>query len=110
MFVFVRLSCLFFAALWSPAGKGLTFGPLVFSVVTLPYGTQGQVWYLVVSFPNICPLLYFSQNRQLEAYSSCLLHCFCKKIVTLGITFLCMENDFGEKQKILKILNKNIPL
>ena len=35
MFVFVMLSCLFLAALWSPAGKGLTSWVLfvVFSCV-----------------------------------------------------------------------------
>ena len=30
MFVFIFISCQFLAALGSPAGKGLTFGPLVF--------------------------------------------------------------------------------
>ena len=41
--VFVMLSRLLIAALWSPAGKGL-----------------GKVWYLIVSSPDICPLSYFT--------------------------------------------------
>ena len=63
-FVFVMLSGLLIAALWSPAGKGLTSwltcicdGFLGF--VTFPCGVLGQVWYLLVSISDICPLPYF---------------------------------------------------
>ena len=50
-------------ALWSPAGKGLTTG-LSFVVsncefVYLPIGILGQVWYLIVSIPDLCTLTYF---------------------------------------------------
>ena len=62
-FVFVMLSCLFIAALWSPAGKGLAFCPLfvMFNCVfvTFPCGSLGQVWYLIVSIPDLCHLSYF---------------------------------------------------
>ena len=48
-------TCVFLAALWSPAGK-------VFSCfcgfVTFPYGVLGQVWYLIVSIPELCLLPY----------------------------------------------------
>ena len=61
--VFVMLSRLPIAALWSPAGKGLnswlSFVVLNCVVVTSPYGILGQVWYLIVYIPNICPLLTF---------------------------------------------------
>ena len=46
MFVFVMLSCLFLAALWSPAGKGLTSWVLfvvfscVWSFAYLMFGIQ----------------------------------------------------------------------
>ena len=55
---------LFICALWSPAGKGLTswlsfvMSNCVF--VTFPCGILGQVWYLIVSIPDLCPLSYFS--------------------------------------------------
>ena len=57
---------LFLDALWSPAGKGLTSW-LSFVVsncvfVTLP-GILGQVWYLIVSIPNICCLSYFDLGQ-----------------------------------------------
>ena len=52
---------LFIAALWSPAGKELTSGLLLvifFCIfVTFPCGTLGQVWYLIVSFPDLCHIL-----------------------------------------------------
>ena len=43
VFAFVLLSCLFLAALWTPAGKGRSFGSLVcdvyFVLLSLP------IWY-----------------------------------------------------------------
>ena len=61
--VFIMLSRLFIAALWSPAWKGLTSRLLfvMFNCVfdTLPYGILGQVWYLIVSIPDLCPLSSF---------------------------------------------------
>ena len=54
---------LFICALWSPAGKGLTSW-LSFVVsncefVTFPIGILDQVWYLIVSIPDLCTLTYF---------------------------------------------------
>ena len=50
--VFVMLSRLFIAALWSPAGKGLTswlsFVMFYCVFVTFPCGILGQVGYLIV--------------------------------------------------------------
>ena len=61
--VFLMRSHLFIAALLSPAGKGLTSWLLlvmfiVFLLVTFPCGFLGQVWYLIVSFPDLCRLSY----------------------------------------------------
>ena len=57
-FVSVMLSCLFIAALWPPAGKGLTTVMFSCVFVTFPYGVLGQVWYLIVLIPNLCLLPY----------------------------------------------------
>ena len=61
--VFFMLSGLFIAALWSPAGKGLTswlFFVMFNSVfVTCRSDILGQVWYLIVSIPDLCHLSYF---------------------------------------------------
>ena len=60
-YAFARL---FINALWSHAGKGLT-SRLSFVMsncvcVTFPCGILGQVWNFVASFPDLCPLSYFS--------------------------------------------------
>ena len=63
-------SRLFIAALWSPAGKGLTSWLLlvVFNrvFVTFPCGilgqAGGQAWYLLVSIPDLCRLSYFNNK------------------------------------------------
>ena len=54
---------LFMCALWSPAGKGLTsWLSFVVSTVSLSLSLwyPGQVWYLIVSIPDLCTLTYFS--------------------------------------------------
>ena len=65
--VFVMLSRLLIAALWSPAGKGLTswlsFVVLNCVVVTFPFGILGQLGYLIVSIPDLCPFSYFHTVR-----------------------------------------------
>ena len=58
------LKRLFVAALWSPAGKGLTSW-LLFMIfncdfVTFSFGILGQVRYLIVSIPDLCCLSYFA--------------------------------------------------
>ena len=53
---------LFICAFWSPAGKGLAswLSFVVFTVCHFPIGILGQVWYLIVSIPDLCPLTYFN--------------------------------------------------
>ena len=61
--VFAMLSCLFIAALLSPAWKGLTSWLLFVmsncDFVTYPCGILSQVWYLIVLIPGLCRLSYF---------------------------------------------------
>ena len=63
-FVFVMITCLLIAALWPPAGKGanllaLLYVILSFVSVTFSCGVLSQVWYLIVSIPDIYFLTYF---------------------------------------------------
>ena len=64
IFVFVMLSCLLFTALWSAAKMAdhlaLLCGMLSCVFVSSPYSVPGQVWYLIVSIPDICLPLLFS--------------------------------------------------
>ena len=61
-------ACLLICALWSPAGKGLTsWLSFVVSAVSLslPIGILGQVWYLIVSIPDLYTLTYFERILRL---------------------------------------------
>ena len=61
--VFVMLTRLFIAALWSLAGKGLTslllFVMFNCAFVTFPCGILGHMKYLIVLIPDLCRLSYF---------------------------------------------------
>ena len=61
--VCVKLLRPFIAALWSLAGKGLTYwlSFVMFNCVfvTFPCGILGEVWFLVVSIPDLCCISYF---------------------------------------------------
>ena len=67
MFLFCLVFAVFCARLfgcasWSPAGKGLTswLSFVVSSVsLSLSHWYLGQVWYLIVSIPDLCNLTYF---------------------------------------------------
>ena len=54
---------LLICALWAPAGKWQTFwlSLLVYNCefVTFNFGILGQVWYLIVSIPDLCTLTFF---------------------------------------------------
>ena len=54
MFAFVLLSCLFCAALWSPAG-------MFYCVLSLSHIVPVR-WYLIVSIHDFCLLLYLQQR------------------------------------------------
>ena len=49
-------ACLFICALWSPAGKKLT------SALRPHFPILGQVWYLIVSIPDLCTITYFAYH------------------------------------------------
>ena len=89
--VFVMFSHLFIAALWSPTGKGPTSWLLfvVFNCifVTFPCGILGQVWYLIVSIPDLCGLFYF----KCAAYTSQI-----KKITTKDLAKDTLECGDGQ--------------
>ena len=69
-FLFLFLLCfrarLFINVLWSPVGKGLTswlsFVMSNYEVVTFPLVSWVQVWRLIVSIPDLCPISYFDAD------------------------------------------------
>ena len=91
--LFVMLLCLFIAALWSPAWKGLTswlsFVMCYCIFVTYPCGILGKVWYLIVSISDLCCLSYLEL---------CLLG-NCAYILSSGDFF---KINFFEKENFLE--------
>ena len=79
--VFVMLSRLFIAALWPPEEKRLVCDDYC-DFVTFPFGILGQVWYLIVSIPDLCCLSYFYISGQGSVLPVCMvaLPCFLFEI------------------------------
>ena len=73
-------ACLFTCALWSSAGKGLASFALLCGVLLwvchFPIGILGQVWYLIVSIPDLCTLTYLYSAVLIPR---CPIHHFHKK-------------------------------
>ena len=74
--MFVVLSRLFIAALWSPAGKGLTswLSFVMFNCVfvTFPCGTLGQLWYMIVSILIFASFFTFKVSPFIyQGYETC---------------------------------------
>ena len=75
---------LFICAFWSPAGKGLaswlSFVVSDCEFVTFPFGILGQVWYLIVSIPDLCTLTYF--------LTPVLLHLIINRVTCITLQYL----------------------
>ena len=91
------------AALWSPPGTGLTSWLLfvMFNCVfvTFPCGIMGQVWYLIVSIPNLCHLSYFNGTISMLFWFILI----CRKQIKL---LLGDKVKFYYRRKIKKIVLK----
>ena len=78
---YVMVSRLFVTALLSLAGKWLTSWSLfvMFNCVfvTFPCGILCQVWYLIVSVPDLCHLSYFENILTISTKQGCLFLTFC---------------------------------
>ena len=61
---------LFICAFWSPAGKGLTSLSRLWCLtvsLSLSFDILGQVWYLIVSIPDLCTFTYFQYQLSLNS-------------------------------------------
>ena len=55
-----------------------------------PRGILGQVWYLIVSIPDLCPLNYFIQIFiEHSATSDLDLHCLHMSLDEKKTTYIC---------------------
>ena len=48
---------------WKRTDLSALVGDVYCIFVTFPCGILGQVWYLIVSFPDLCPLSYFDAKK-----------------------------------------------
>ena len=96
---------LFICALWPPAGKGLTswlsFVVSYCEFVTFPsIGILGQVWYLIVSTPDLCTLTYFQiKTEGCQMILICDVHIVFGKIYLYNIIPLIWLN-FAETRSV----------
>ena len=59
---FESVHCCLVVTCWDRADLSALFGDVYCIFVTFPWYILGQVWYLFVSFPDLCRLSYFHQN------------------------------------------------
>ena len=56
---FVSVHCYLVVNYWERADLLHLVGDVYCIFVTFPCGIRGQVWYLIVSFPDLCLFSYF---------------------------------------------------
>ena len=56
---FVSVHCCLVVTCWERADLLALVGDVYCIFVTLPFGILGQVWYLIVSSPDLCHLPYY---------------------------------------------------
>ena len=56
---FASFHCCLVVTCWERADLLALVGDVYCIFVTFPFGILGQVWYLIVLFPNFCLLSYF---------------------------------------------------
>ena len=56
---FWSVHCCFVVNCWGRADLLALVGDVNCIFVTFPCGILGQLWYMIVSFPNLCQLSYF---------------------------------------------------
>ena len=71
---FVSVHCCHVFTCWKRADLLAIVGDVHCIFVTFPCGILGQVWYLIVSFPDLCRLSYFKSELS-YSLSSGLLAC-----------------------------------
>ena len=60
---FASVNCCLVVICWERADLLAIVGDVFCIFVTFPCGILGQVWYLIVSFPDLCRLSYFYSQK-----------------------------------------------
>ena len=72
-YAFASVHCCLVVTCWKRADLLALVGDVYCIFVTFPCGILGQVWYLIVSFPDLCRLSYFSVHYCLFSHWSLIL-------------------------------------
>ena len=100
------LSCLFIAALWSPAGKGIYLLALLYMMFSCVLSLSHVVSWVRLSIPDLCLLPYFTKTGGSLAATkhSVKMHFlftvigFRKEYETVGFCLLVSSTDYVRKQ------------
>ena len=63
---FAPVHCCLVVTCWERAELLAFVGDVYCIFVTFPCGILGQVWYLIVSLPDLCFLSYFSKKKSVK--------------------------------------------
>ena len=63
---FTSVHCYLVVTCWERAVLLGLFGDVYCIFVTFPCAILGQVWYLIVSFPDLCHLSYFCSSKNMK--------------------------------------------
>ena len=63
---FASVHCCLVVTCWIKADLLALVGDVNCVFVTFPCGSLGQVWYLIVSFPDLCHLSYFDCTYMMQ--------------------------------------------
>ena len=68
---FASVHCCLVVTCWERADLLALVGDVYCIFVTFPCGILGQVWNLILSFPDLCLLLTFFRNCTLSLFLQC---------------------------------------
>ena len=77
LMLFASIHCCLVVTCWEIADVLVLVGDVYCIFVIFQCGILGPVWYLIVSFPDLCRLSYFL-SRQKRFYMTETFHCMLK--------------------------------
>ena len=93
---FASVNCCFVVTCQERADFLALVGYVYCILVPFPCGILGQVWYLIISFPDLCRLSYFEDDRNMQHYP------VGKELIVYQIfihlsCFTCISTKFSTK-------------
>ena len=82
---FASVHCCLVVTCWERADLLILVGDVYCIFITFPCGILDQVWYLIVSFPDLCTLSYFKNitSPLIVTLLNWMRTVFCISVITL---------------------------